>query len=32
MLRALLGKIDAAASKAGETAELLANMGVAIED
>jgi hypothetical protein len=32
ILRAMIAKIDAAAAKTGETAELLANMRVAIED
>jgi hypothetical protein len=32
ILRATIAKIDAAAAKAGETAELLANVRVAVED
>ena len=32
ILRSMLAKIDAAAAKAGETAELLVNLRVAVED
>jgi hypothetical protein len=32
LLRTLLGKIDAAAAKAGEIAQLLANMRIEIEE
>jgi hypothetical protein len=32
ILRAMIAKIDAAAAKTGEAAELLSNMRVAIED
>ncbi len=32
ILRAMIAKIDAAAAKTGEAAELLANLRVAIED
>jgi hypothetical protein len=32
ILRAMIAKIDSAAAKTGETAELLANLRVAVED